>query len=165
MSMLRRLLGFLVSGRSEAPPAPAVVTPGAIPVLPAGAAPPAPSATLTARDWSRLAGVHPDLVQVVARARMAFPLFVIEGRRTPERQRELVARGASRTLDSRHLTGHAVDLAPDPLDWADRDAFAALAEAMKQAAADERIPIIWGGDWPSFFDGPHFELPRDRYPA
>jgi peptidoglycan L-alanyl-D-glutamate endopeptidase CwlK len=165
MNLLRRLFGWLVSGGSEAPPAPAAPFPGVIPVLTVGEAPPAPSATLTARDWSRLAGVHPDLVQVVARTRTAFPLFVIEGRRSLGRQRELLASGASRTLDSRHLTGHAVDLAPLPLDWNDLASFHLLAAAMKQAAADEGVPIAWGGDWRGFFDGPHFELPRERYPA
>jgi peptidoglycan L-alanyl-D-glutamate endopeptidase CwlK len=164
VSLLSRLLAFLGLGRSEAPAAPAESSPGAIPVHAIGEAPRAPSA-LTARDWSRLAGVHPHLVQVVARARTTFPLFVIEGVRTEAQQRANVARGASRTMDSRHLTGHAVDLAPMPLDWNDKAAFHAMADAIKRAAADEGVPIVWGGDWRGFFDGPHFELPRDRYPA
>ena len=162
--MLRRLRAFLRLGRSEAPPAPASPAPGAMPVLTVGEAPHGLPGTLTPRDWSRLAGVHPDLVQVVARARTVCAFMVIEGVRTAERQRELVARGASRTMQSRHLTGHAVDLAPLPLDWLDRAAFAELAAAMKRAAADERVDITWGGDWPGFYDGPHFELTRDRYP-
>ena len=56
--------------------------------------------------------MHPDLVRVVERAiQITTQDFrVQEGLRTRERQAELVARGASRTMNSRHLTGHAVDL-------------------------------------------------------
>lgn len=128
---------------------------------------PAPAELLTPRDLERLAGVHPDLVRVVTRARRdgGEPFFVIEGVRTAERQRELVAQGKSRTLQSRHLTGHAVDLGPVPLDWTDRPAFARLAAAMRAAAHAEGVPIRWGGDFRGFYDGPHFELPRHVYPG
>ena len=67
---------------------------------------------MTPRDKARLAGVHPDLVAVVEAARQQVPFIVVEGMRTRERQAQLVKSGASRTMDSRHLTGHAVDLAP-----------------------------------------------------
>lgn len=121
---------------------------------------------LTPRDRDRLTGVHPDLVRVVERARGGGePFFVIEGLRTMERQRELFAKGASRTLRSRHLTGHAVDLGPIPLDWNDRAAFARLAAAMRSAAEAEEVALRWGGDFRGFYDGPHFELPWDRYPG
>ena len=66
---------------------------------------------LLERDRQRLAGVHADLLRVVERARLAIPFIVVEGLRTRERQARLVAIGASRTMNSRHLTGHAVDLA------------------------------------------------------
>jgi len=66
---------------------------------------------LTIRDHQRLAGVHPDLVRVVERARLAVPFIVVEGLRSKERQAKLVQAGASRTMNSRHITGHAVDLA------------------------------------------------------
>jgi peptidoglycan LD-endopeptidase CwlK len=128
--------------------------------------PPAPQELLTPRDVERLAGVHPDLVRVVRRARRAGePFTVIEGLRSVERQRQLFAAGASRTLQSRHLTGHAVDLGPVPLVWSDAAAFARLAAAMRAAADAEGVPVRWGGDFRGFYDGPHFELPRDRYPA
>ena len=120
--------------------------------------------SLTPRDRERLRGVHPDLVRVVERARREFECFVIEGRRTPERQRDLVKQGASQTQNSRHLTGHAVDLGPVPLDWQDLAAFRRMADAMKRAAAAEGVPIVWGGDWKGFVDGPHFELTRAAYP-
>lgn len=122
---------------------------------------------LSDRDRKRLAGVHPDLVRVIERARSLAEFIVTEGVRTPERQRQLVASGASQTMASRHLTGHAVDLAAlvdGAVRW-DWPLYDRLALAVKRAAADEGVPIVWGGDWPKFRDGPHFELDRRRYPA
>lgn len=184
--MLARILARLGLGRSEAPPAPAApqapqategagaATPPAVPVYAVGDLPAidtlrAAAAGLTPRDIARLAGVHPDLVRVVIRARAVETFFVIEGVRTAERQAELVARGASQTLRSRHLTGHAVDLGPVPLDWEDRAAFRRLAAVMQRAADDEGVPIVWGGTFRDrqgrpWFDGPHFELCRRKYP-
>ena len=129
---------------------------------------------LTARDHARLAGLHPDLVRVVERARLAVPFMVVEGLRTRERQAKLVAIGASRTMNSRHLTGHAVDLVywlddgdgvPETgeIRW-DWPLARQVAVAMKASAQEEDVALIWGGDWPSFPDGPHFELARRRYP-
>ncbi|EEQ10063.1 Peptidase M15 family [Yersinia mollaretii ATCC 43969] len=92
---------------------------------------------------------------------------VIEGIQTAERQRQLVRNGSSKTLNSRHLTGHAVDLAPlinNKIPWEDWGAFHQVAKAMKQAALEMELPLQWGGDWKSFKDGPHFELPREVYP-
>lgn len=128
----------------------------------------------TMRDHQRLAGLHPDLVRVVERARLAVPFIVVEGMRSRERQARLVAIGASRTMNSRHLTGHAIDLAY----WLDDDDGTPeagevrwdwplahrIAAAMKNAAAAEGVALAWGGDWASFPDGPHFELDRRTYP-
>lgn len=119
------------------------------------------------QSLKRLAGVHPDLDAVV---RLAITLTaqdfrVIEGRRTKERQRYLVEKGASKTMNSRHLTGHAVDLAPivnGQVSW-DWKYFYPIAEAMKQASKIKGIPVEWGGDW-KFRDGPHWQLPRSKYP-
>jgi len=122
---------------------------------------------LSARDRTRLAGVHPDLVAVVEAARQQLPFIVVEGLRTRERQAQLVKSGASRTMDSRHLTGHAVDLAPTldgEVRW-DWPLFYPMAKAMKDAAKARGIAMVWGGDWPKFRDGPHFELNRDAYPT
>jgi len=123
---------------------------------------------LDARAERNLSGIHPDLERIVRRAAKitAVDFTVTEGLRTAERQRRLVAVGASRTLNSRHLTGHAVDLAArvdGQVRW-DWPLYARLAAAMKAAAADLGLPIVWGGDWRSFRDGPHFELPREAYP-
>jgi peptidoglycan L-alanyl-D-glutamate endopeptidase CwlK len=67
-------------------------------------------ASLLTRDHERMQGVHPHLVRLVIEARKAAPFIVMEGLRSRERQAKLVALGASRTMNSRHLTGHAVDL-------------------------------------------------------
>ena len=122
---------------------------------------------MTPRDKARLAGVHPDLVAVVEAVRQQVPFIVVEGMRTRERQAQLVKSGASRTMDSRHLTGHAVDLAPTvegEVRW-DWPLYYPLAKAMKDAAKARGVALVWGGDWPRFRDGPHFELNRDAYTA
>ena len=122
------------------------------------------------RSLSSMAGIHPDLRRVLDRALQDSPLefTVIEGLRTPEQQKKNVASGASQTMDSRHITGHAVDLLPigpdgkAAFDW---KLYNQLAPAIKAAAALEGVPIVWGGDWKTFKDGPHFELDRRVYPA
>lgn len=121
---------------------------------------------LSSRDMQRLAGVHPHLVRVISRARASADFIVTEGLRTPERQKQLVAAGASQTMHSRHLTGHAVDLAAlvDGVVRWDWPLYDRLALAVKRAAVEEEVAIVWGGDWPKFRDGPHFELDRRRYP-
>lgn len=122
---------------------------------------------LSSASYRKLQGVHADLVRVVELAikKTSVDFAVIEGLRNPKRQRELVAAGASKTLNSRHLTGHAVDLAAyvdGGLRW-DWPLYHKIAAAMKAAAAELHIPIVWGGDWESFPDGPHFELSREKY--
>ena len=149
--------------------------------------------TLSSRCELRLAGVHPDLVRVVRRAAEGGAIFrVEEGLRTVERQRQLVAKGASQTMASRHITGHAVDLLPlvdgqPTFNW---DFYFPLADAFRAASIAEGVPVVWGGAWGQemaeyatakagqaayvarmreqgrkpFLDGPHFELARARYP-
>lgn len=123
---------------------------------------------LSSRSQARLDGVHPDLVRVVKRAIQITQVDfgITEGLRTKERQKELVAKGASRTMNSRHLTGHAVDVAAyigSEVRW-DWPLYPKIAAAFRQAAKEERVPITWGGDWPKLRDGPHFELDRKAYP-
>lgn len=143
------------------------------------------------RSVDNLAGVHPHLVRVVARALQGSPIdfTVIEGLRSMQRQRELHSQGYSKTLNSRHFPsptsgfGNAVDLWPidpetgklvpgrlfdkngrereNPRLW---EMFNVLGPAVKAAAKAEEVRIQWGGDWKSFKDGPHFQLPRDMYP-
>lgn len=139
---------------------------------------------LSRRSKNNLRGVHPDLVAVVKRAIQITKVdFVVtEGLRTIERQRQLKAAGASRTLNSRHITGHAVDVAAlvgRDVRW-DWTCYLAIAEAFKTASAELSVPVRWGGSWKelsahslpitaailsrSFPDGPHFELPARAYP-
>lgn len=120
------------------------------------------------RSMTRLKGVHPDMVRVMelAISRSPVDFSVIEGLRTRARQVELVAKGASKTMNSRHITGHAVDIAPyvaGQIRW-DWPLYKQIAPVVKAAAKELGIPIKWGGDWLTFKDGPHFELCRKRYP-
>ena len=120
------------------------------------------------RSRKRLKGVHPDLVRVVERAILTTEIdfTVLEGMRTVARQRKLVASGASRTMNSRHLTGHAVDLGAyvdRRVAW-DWPLYHKIAKAMKAAARDEGVPIDCGADWKNFPDGPHYQLSWKKYP-
>jgi len=126
------------------------------------------------RSLGNLQGVHPSLVHVAhkALALSECDFTVTEGLRSTARQRELVAKGASRTMNSQHLCqndgyGHAIDVYPywgGKLHTEDsRENLAKydeIAEAFKAAAAELEIGIIWGGDWKSFVDHPHFELAK-----
>lgn len=130
---------------------------------------------LDARSERKLKGVHPDLVKVVRRAAELTPLdFTVTcGTRTLAEQKILVAKGASKTLKSRHIPGgplkvsHAVDLAPminGALKW-DWPLFHKLTPVMKQAAKEVSVTVEWGGEiWPHFKDGPHWQLPWAKYP-
>lgn len=123
---------------------------------------------LSTRSRDRMKGVHPDLVRIVERAIQLTPVdfMVTEGLRTAKRQAELVRAGASRTNNSRHLTGHAVDIAAlvdGQVRW-DWPLYPRIATAFKQAALELNTSITWGGDWPKLRDGPHFELERKAYP-
>jgi peptidoglycan L-alanyl-D-glutamate endopeptidase CwlK len=120
------------------------------------------------RSLARLNGVHPDLVRVMKRAISCSTIdfTVLEGMRTLERQKQLMKSGATRTMNSRHLTGHAVDIAPllgGEVRW-DWPLYHQLAAVVKKAALELEVPIQWGGDWRSFKDGPHWELTWKAYP-
>ncbi|MGY6772112.1 M15 family metallopeptidase [Gallibacterium sp. ZY190522] len=129
------------------------------------------------RSEKHLQGVHCDLVKVVRKALeySTVDFAVIEGVRTKARQAQLFKQGATKTMNSRHLTGHAVDLAPlveGKIPWSERDKFKEIAKAMFRAAKELNVTIRWGGDWNGngksederFYDGPHFELHRAVYP-
>jgi hypothetical protein len=133
--------------------------------------------TFDAKSELKLQGCHPDLQKVARRAQEFFPngsveVFITCGRRTVEQQRALYQNGFSRTMKSRHIPdesgySYAVDFAvklDGALRW-DWPIFNKIAVAMKKAAKIENVPIEWGGDWKSFEDGPHFQLPRKKYPA
>lgn len=148
---------------------------------------------LSSRSLGRLAGVHSDLVRVVERAIQitAIDFGVTEGLRTAVRQKTLVESGASSTMNSRHLTGHAVDLVAylgREVSW-DFGLYYQIAEAMGQAAQEKGVPLEWGACWSRIdtgcdltgavadyterkrregkkplLDGPHFQLPWNVYP-
>lgn len=128
------------------------------------------------RSLKNLEGVHDDLVQVVMSTFKNWPyddigMVVIDGLRTEEEQRRYVKEGKSQTMNSRHLTGHAVDIVIDKdltkdglqPQWA-FDAYKRLDSAMQQSALHLDVDLTWGGGWASFKDGVHFELARETYP-
>ena len=127
------------------------------------------------RSLLRLRGVHPDLFAVVKYAismQSKLDFTVVCGLRSLSRQSELFAAGLTRTMASRHLTGHAVDLAPmvnGKVVWSS-PAFRPLSALILTAAHMLQVTVRWGGDWngngksdESFIDMPHFELPRGIY--
>lgn len=114
------------------------------------------------RSEQKLVGVNEKLIKVARRASQISEVefIVTEGVRSVERQKQLVAKGASKTMNSKHIVGRAIDLAPvidGEVRW-DWPPFYKIAKAMKQAASELGIVIVWGGDWRTFKDGPHFEL-------
>lgn len=145
---------------------------------------------LSQRSLDNLEGVNPTLVSVVKRAIeiTKVDFGVIEGLRTPEKQRDLVQAGASQTMFSKHIEGKAVDLMAyigSRASW-ELNLYDDIADAVKQAAMELRVPIRWGAAWnvpdirdwegtmysamnhyidvrraqgrKPFIDGPHFEL-------
>ena len=117
---------------------------------------------LSQRSLSKLAGVHPKLVEVVKLAITKSPLdfSISEGLRTAERQKELVAQKKSQTMKSRHLVGEAVDiciLLDGKANW-DFDNYRIVANVFKDCAAELGVKITWGGEWATLKDGPHFQI-------
>lgn len=132
---------------------------------------------LNGASYAKLKGVHPDLVRVVLRcaedwAETDTGFIITCGARSLEDQKMLKAKGASKTLRSRHIPAangfaHAVDLAytiKGEVRW-DWPLYDKMAKRMKAAAKKENVPVEWGGDWTSFKDGPHFQLPWVQYPG
>ena len=154
-----------------------------------------PAFKLSDKSLQELQGVHADLVAVVKRAiELSVQDFAVhDGNRTLEEQKKYVASGASQTLDSRHMNGHAVDLVPiinGKLRW-EWEPIYKIADAVRTAAREVSIPLRWGAAWDVtftesderpedlvadysarrkkagkkvFIDGPHFELPKAQYP-
>ena len=120
---------------------------------------------LSKKSQAKLEGVHPDLQKLV---RDAIGLSTIDfgisgGLRSRERQKELFDDGKSQTMNSRHLTGHAVDVyawKDGAVSWEFED-YETINIAFSQASKLTNIDYVWGGSWKSFKDGPHFELKRE----
>ncbi|HFV9291649.1 TPA: M15 family metallopeptidase [Serratia fonticola] len=128
-----------------------------------------PNFSFSKRSEGNLVGVNSALVKVVRRALeiTTVDFIVIEGVRTLERQKALKAAGASKTMDSRHLTGHAVDLLPVGGDWNNYKCWLPVLDAMHQAGAELGVRLRFGVTWTDnprdkparFLDAPHVELP------
>ncbi|NBT57503.1 M15 family peptidase [bacterium] len=142
----------------------------------------------------KLAFVHPELVRVFDEAVNFYSkkIRIIEGLRSVQRQNQLYLQGKTKTLDSRHLTGHALDLVTQDngnILWDEPNAIQ-LAAAIRASAIKCGVPIRWGGCWQEIntvvnlkqaatdyvarlkaqkrkplIDMVHFELPKDRYPS
>ena len=146
------------------------------------------------RSLQNLSGIHPDLRKVADRALQLTTqdITVIEGIRSVERQRQLLAQGHTRTMNSRHIGGFAIDLIPHPFTtWEDTEKWETIATAFAQASRELEIPVVFGAAWhkplgefetgkqaredytktrraqkrPVFLDFPHIELYRKAYPA
>lgn len=125
------------------------------------------------RSLEKLDRVHPDLVKIAKLAirRSEVDFGITEGARTLARQKKLFEAGATRTMNSRHLTDatglcYALDVVAyigRRVSW-DWPLYSKIASAMKDAAEDSGLPLEWGGDWRSFKDGPHFQLPHKTHP-
>ncbi|EIV5186961.1 M15 family metallopeptidase [Serratia marcescens] len=124
---------------------------------------------LSRRSEKNLVGVNAVLVAVVRRALELTPVDfgITEGLRSKERQKQMVAAGASQTMNSRHLTGHAVDVVAylgANISW-EWKYYEQIAAAFKQAGKELGTVIEWGGDWKTLKDGPHFQLSVKDFPA
>lgn len=144
---------------------------------------------LSNTSLNRLKGIKPSLHRVVERAIFLSDVdfMVVEGLRTKAKQAEYVKKGASQTMNSKHLTGDAVDIVPyvnGKADWDNWDNIFKMTTAMQKAAQELGVPIRWGGAWvvlnsqsdtpyqlveqykarqryagkKAFMDGVHFEL-------
>lgn len=119
------------------------------------------------RSFNHLVGVRPELIIVAYHALILSPVpfQITDGVRTRAEQEKLLAEGKSKTMKSRHLTGHAVDvvaIVDGKVSW-DWNLYETIAAAWKRASIETGIPIEWGGDW-KFRDGPHFQLSWKDYP-
>ena len=101
------------------------------------------------RSKERLKGVKPELINILNELIKIMDVTIIEGLRTQERQDELVAQGASKTKFSKHIQGRAVDLAPYPIDWKDRERFHYMGGMIRGIAKQMKVDVRWGGDWDS----------------
>ena len=114
--------------------------------------PPQPrSPGLSKRDIEKLETVDPRLADIVSEVARFFSLFVVCGFRDKEAQNEAYESGNSglKWPDSKHnkQPSLAVDLAPRPLDWDDKDRFLLLAGAVIGVAGSKGYRLKWGGNW------------------
>jgi peptidoglycan L-alanyl-D-glutamate endopeptidase CwlK len=101
------------------------------------------------RSRERMKGVDSRLINVMNELIKLMDVTIIEGLRTKERQEELVAKGASKTKFSKHIEGKALDVAPYPIDWENRDGFYYMGGMIRGIAQQLGYDIRYGGDWDS----------------
>jgi hypothetical protein len=101
------------------------------------------------RSKARLKGVNVKLVNVLNELIKIMDVTIIEGVRSKERQAELLEKGATKVKYSRHMEGKAVDLAPYPIDWNDRERFHYMGGMIRGIGKQMNVNIRWGGDWDS----------------
>lgn len=131
---------------------------------------------LSKRDLERIDGIHGDLRLVVEDAWQLFDgqevlglpkakLIIVEGLRSLEKQKQMVKAGRSWTMNSRHLTGHAIDFAiiDDGIAVWEMPLYEKVWLACFRPAKIIGIPLTWGGSWKTK-DGPHVELDWKHYP-
>ena len=122
---------------------------------------------LSQRSLTNLEHVHPDLVKLVKLAIeiTTIDFTVLEGLREPEKQKSLVSAGKSWTNNSRHLTGHAIDVGviiDKRVSW-DYPWYEKLYQFFDNASKELKIPMEWGGNWPQK-DAGHYQLTWKDYP-
>ena len=101
------------------------------------------------RSRERLRGVKPELINVLNQLIKIMDVTIIEGVRSAKRQEELLEKGATKVKYSKHMEGKAVDLAPYPIDWKNRDGFHYMGGMIRGIAKQLNVPVRWGGDWDS----------------
>ena len=98
------------------------------------------------RSRERLKGVDTKLVNVLNELIKIMDVTIIEGVRSAERQEELLKKKATKVKYSKHMSGKAVDLAPYPIDWEDRERFHYMGGMIRGIGQQLGVPIRWGGD-------------------
>ena len=101
------------------------------------------------RSRERLKGVDARLINVLNELIKMMDVTIIEGVRTAKRQEELLAKGATKVRYSKHMEGKAVDLAPYPIKWDDRDGFYYMGGMIRGIAQQLGYKVRFGGDWDS----------------
>lgn len=117
---------------------------------------------LSEKDYKKLEGVDEELKRLVEAVskRSELTFIITEGIRSQERQKELYEAKKSKTLNSKHLTGDAVDIGvivDGKLTW-DKKYYDQMGELFEETAKELNIPFRWGGRFKNFYDGPHQEL-------
>jgi len=118
------------------------------------------------KSMKNLRDIHRNLIHLMTKVLEILDISIVEGLRSPEKQASLFAAGKSRTLESKYLTGLAVDVAPYPIDWEDTRGFYFLAGVVRSLSHVQEISVRWGGDWngnnqfsdQTFYDLADFEL-------